>query len=201
MRIVLSLAVALALVAACGLAHAEPSRYVIERPHSQIVFYASHEGFSMSQGEFLDFSGEFTFDPDNWGASSVVVTIRTGSLQFDDATWNEHMSSPMFFNVAAMPEARFRSTSLRQTGANTGVLQGELTLLGVTRPVTLDVTFNKEGVHSVSKMRLVGFSARGRLNRLDFGMAPMATTLPPEIELRIEVEGIHEDSLPKSGGR
>lgn len=189
------------LLALSPAASAEPARYVIERPHSQIVFYASHEGFSWSQGEFGDFSGEFTFDPEDWSASRVDVTIRTGSLEFDDKTWNEHMASPMFFNVAQMPEARFRSTSLRRTGEATGVLEGELTLLGVTRPVRLDLSFNKAGVHSVSKLRLVGFSARGRLNRLDFGMAPQATTLPPEVELRIEVEGIHEDSLDASGGK
>lgn len=178
---------------------AAPVEYVIERPHTQISFFSSHEGFSWSQGEFDGISGRFRFDAANWSNSEVEVQIETASLRFDDKTWDEHMRSPKFFNVAAFPNATFKSTRLSKTGDRTGVLEGRLTLLGVTAPVRLDVTFNREAIHSVSKLPIIGFSARGRIDRRTWGMAtdaPLVASLPPEVELRIEVEGIRADAAP-----
>lgn len=191
----------LALSLAASPVHSAPVEYVIERPHTQISFFSSHEGFSWSQGEFDDVSGRFRFDPANWSNSNVEVRIKTASLRFDDKTWDEHMRSPKFFNVVAFPDATFTSSRLRKTGDRSGVLEGELTLLGVTAPVRLDVTFNKEGIHSVSKLPVIGFSARGRLDRRTWGMAtdaPLVASLPPDVELRIEVEGIRADAAPST---
>lgn len=183
---------ALALILSSLPAQAAPERYVLEKPHTQILFFSSHEGFSLSKGEFLGFDGSFVFDADNWAASTAEVTIVAKSLEFHFEPWNAHMRSPDFFDVEKHPTITFRSTNLKKTGKRTGKLTGDLTLLGVTRPVVLDLTFNKSGEHPYTKFYLSGFSARGTLNRKDFGMAP-AMSLPDGVELRIEVEGIRQD--------
>lgn len=193
------LASLLAMIPLAGLAAGHD--YVIERPHTQISFFASHEGFSWSQGEFDRFSGSFHFDESDWSKNHVLVSIETASLRFDDQAWDGHMRSATFFNTDAFPNASFRSVRMTKTGDRSGTLEGELTLLGVTRPVTLDVTFNRAAIHSVSKLPVIGFSARGTLDRTDWGMAtaaPLVASLPPKVELRIEVEGIRADAVSVS---
>lgn len=172
--------------------HAAPEEYVLEKPHTQILFFVSHLGFSKSQGEFHDFDGGFTFDPEDWGNSAATVTIRTHSIDMDDHAWDKHMRHEDFFNVNVHPTMTFASTKLEQTDENTGRLHGDLTLLGVTRPVTLDVTFNKVGQHFKSKEWIAGFSAATTIKRSDFGMDYGLPIVGDEVHIRLEVEGVRQ---------
>ncbi|MDZ7750256.1 MAG: YceI family protein [Gammaproteobacteria bacterium] len=172
--------------------HAAPEQYVLEKPHTQILFFVSHLGFSKSQGEFLDFDGGFTFDSEDWGNSSVQVTIRTHSIDMDDHAWDKHMRDEDFFNVNVHPTMTFESTKLEKTGEKTGKLHGDLTLLGVTRPVTLDVTFNKVGQHFKSKEWIAGFSAATTIKRSEFGMKYGLPVIGDEVGIRLEVEGVRQ---------
>jgi len=164
--------------------------YDLEKPHTQILFFCSHLGFSKSQGKFLDFSGSFEFDEASPDKSSVDVKIKAASLEMNDAKWNEHLKSADFFNVDKYPEIMFKSTGIKMTGENTAIVTGDLTLLGVTKPVALTTTFNKAGVHPISEKFVAGFSASTTLKRSEFGMKYGLPALGDDVEIRLEVEGI-----------
>lgn len=157
------------------------------------MFSVGHLGFSFSHGKFLKFDGGFTFDVEKPENSAVDVTIDTASLNMDSVEWDSHLKNADFFNVEKFPNMTFKSTKIEKTGDNTGKITGDLTLLGVTKPVTLDVTYNKSGVHPYSKNFIAGFSATGTLLRSDFGMNYGLPGVADEVALNIQVEGIRQD--------
>ena len=175
-----------------GSANAALERYTFDPVHTQVLFFVSHLGFSHSAGKFLAFDGGFSFDPDSWTTSSVDVGIRTASINMDDQKWEKHLRSPDFFDVEKYPIMRFKSTKVEQTGEHQALIHGDLTLLGVTRPVTLETTFNKAGVHPKNKNYVAGFSARTMVKRSEFGMKYGVPMLGDDVEVRLEVEGIRQ---------
>lgn len=182
------------LVATAGLAAPAfaADRYAFDKAHTQILFFVDHLGFSKSQGEFHDYDGSFTFDPEDWSKAAVEVSIRTHSIDMDDHAWDKHLRNEDFFHVSKYPTMDFRSTRVEPTGERTAKVHGELTLLGVTQPVTLDVTFNKAGEHFLSKQWIAGFSATTTLKRSDFGMTYGLPAVGDPVEVRLEVEGVRQ---------
>lgn len=172
-------------------AQAAPTQYELDKPHTQIMFFVKHMGVSFSHGEFTDYSGVFTYDPENPAAGGAEVTINTASVEMNHEKWNAHLKNEDFFDVEKFPEMTFKSTGVEVTGEDTAQLTGDLTLLGVTKPVTLDVTFIDTGVHPYNKKNIIGFTATGTLNRSEFGMDYGIPNVGDEVEIRIEVEG-HE---------
>jgi len=168
-------------------------QYAFDKVHTQILFFVDHLGFSRSVGEFHDYEGGFVFDPEDWNAASVDVTIRTASIDLDDAEWDKHLRSADFFRVEEFPDMRFRSTKVEPVGERNARVNGELTLLGVTRPVTLDVHFNKAGIHPKSKQYVAGFSARAVVKRSAFGMNYAVPIVGDDVEVVLEVEGIRQE--------
>lgn len=168
-------------------------RYDFDKVHTQILFFVDHLGFSKSQGEFHDYSGRFIFDPDDWRDAEVDIRIRTASLDMDDQRWDERLRGKDFFAVDQYPEMRFRSLKVERLGERDGRIQGELSLLGVTRPLSIDFHFNKAAVHPLSRQFVAGFSARASLKRSDFGMKYGLGIIGDEVEIRLEVEGIRRE--------
>lgn len=182
----------------CGQAQAE--QYTFDKAHTQIIFAVNHLGFSNSHGKFLEFDGGFSFDeaaPEN---ASVNVAIKTASIDMDHEKWNAHLSNEDFFNVEKFPEMTFKSTAVEVTGDNTADVTGDLTLLGVTKPVTLSVTHNKSGKHAFSGKYVSGFSATGTLKRSDFGMNYGLPAVGDEVALIIQVEGEREEEAGEGTG-
>jgi len=175
-------------------ARAEVEKYVLDKPHTQIMFRVSHLGFSHSVGKFTDYNGTFVFDRTTPEKSSTEVTIMTDSLDLADEKWNEHMKNEDFFNVAKFPQMTFKSTGVKVLSDNTADITGDLTLLGVTKPVTLHVTHNKSDKFPFGDRYVSGFSAEGVLKRSDFGMTYGLPAVSDEVELMIEVEGIRENA-------
>lgn len=171
-------------------AGAAPVAYKLDPAHTAVVFVVDHLGFSNAIGRFNTVAGDVAFDKDAVQNNSVTVVIDTASVDTNHAKRDEHLKSPDFFNVKEFPKLTFKSTKVEKTGDKTGKLHGELTLLGVTKPVVLDVTFNKDGVSPASKQDTVGFSARGTIKRSDFGMKYGAPNIGDEIELIIEAEAV-----------
>jgi polyisoprenoid-binding protein YceI len=180
-------ALLLALAGATGAARAEPATYRIDPVHTQVLFFASHLGFSKSMGRFPKVSGTFTFDEDDFAASKVEVTIDVTSLYLGDDAWEKKMRSTEFFAAEKFPTATFTSSSF-----DGRVLRGDLTLRGVTKPVELKVRVNRVGRHTFSFDYVAGFSATGTLKRSDFGMKRLLPAVADDVELRLEVEGIRE---------
>ena len=170
-------------------------RFEFDHAHTNIVFLVDHLGFSRMIGQFQDFDGHFLFDPDQVGDSAVSVTIRTASVDTDHEKRDDHLRSPDFFNAVEFPEMTFRSTGIEVTGEKTGRISGDLTLLGVTRPVVLEVTFNRMGPHPSPQMAgvtVAGFSGRTMLRRSEFGMTGFSPGLGDKVEIWLEVEGHHK---------
>lgn len=175
---------------------ADMGKYRFDTAHTQIIFFVSHLGFSTSEGEFLEFDGGFQFDSDNWAESSVNLTIDTNSIDMDHEGWDKHMKNEDFFDVEKYPTMTFNSTKVESADGKTGTITGDLTILGVTNPVTLDVTFNREGLHPYSKATVAGFSATAELKRSDWGMKYGIPAVGNKVELRIEVEGVKQQTTP-----
>lgn len=173
-------------------AYAEAERYAFDKAHTQILFFADHLGFSYSQGEFHDYDGYFTFDRENPENSEIDVTIRTASIDMDHEKWDAHMKNEDFFDVENHPTMTFKSTGIEVTGENTANITGDLTLLGVTKPVVLNVTHNKSGEHPFSGKYVAGFSASTTVKRSEFGMDYGLPMLGDNVEVRLEVEGVRQ---------
>lgn len=185
---------ALAGAMAIGLAISSPAfaaDYTIDTDgmHASINFRTSHLGFSMLTGRFDTFSGMFSFDKDKPAQSRVSVEIDTTSIDSNHAKRDEHLRSADFFDVANHPTARFESTAVEVTGENTARITGNLTLRGVTKPVTLEATYINEGQDPWGGYR-AGFSATGEIVPADFGMPHLIAKGP--VSLMIEAEGVRK---------
>jgi polyisoprenoid-binding protein YceI len=167
--------------------------YDFDKAHTQILFFVDHLGFSKSQGEFHEYDGNFTIDRENPENSSVHVMIKTDSIDMDDEKWDAHMKNEDFFHTEKFPDMTFKSTSIEMTGENEALVTGDLTLLGVTKPVMLETVHNKTGEHPYSGKMVAGFSASASLKRSDFGMTYGLPGLGDEVEIRLEVEGVRQE--------
>lgn len=157
--------------------------YKIDPVHTWVNFTVSHGGWAAATGQFRSVSGEIQFDEDEVTKSSVQVQIDASSVDTNNDARDKHLSSPDFFNSAEFPKITFESTSIEKTGDNTGTITGNLSMLGVSKPVMLNATFNKADDGKV------GFSAVGELTPADFGMAKVAGFgMGPNVKFTIEVE-------------
>lgn len=175
-------------------AQAEVENYTLDKPHTQIIFMSSHLGFSRSIGKFTDYSGSFVFDRGEPDKSHVEVTIQTASLDLSDAKWNEHLKGADFFDVAAFPQMTFKSTGIKVLSETSADITGDLTIRGITKPVTLHTIYNKSDRHPFSGKYVSGFSAVTKLKRSDFGMTYGLPVLSDDVDILIEVEGLREDA-------
>jgi polyisoprenoid-binding protein YceI len=174
-------------------ARAAADHYKFDPAHTQVIFSIEHMGLSHPFGRFDKTEGGYTFNPADVEHSAVDATIDINSLDMGSDKWNEHLKSKDFFNAAQFPTMTFKSTKIEKTGEKTGKLTGDLTLLGVTKSVTLDVTYFKTAPHPMNKNMMSGFRATGTLKRSDFGMTAYAPMIGDEVEIMINVEGIRQD--------
>ena len=181
-----------------GIGPAIAADYVIDPGHTSIHFKIGHFQFSQVQGRFNRISGKFSFDPAKPEASKIYVVVDVGSIDTNHKARDDHMRDPKFFNVARFPDAVFRSTRITVTGPKTGRMTGDLKIMGVTIPVTLDVKFNGIAPHPLGAafdrykgITVVGFSARTVISRTRFGMTGGQGEKGDIAELSIEVEGWH----------
>lgn len=179
-------------------ARAQIERYDFDKAHTQIIFAVNHLGFSNSHGKFLDFDGFFEFNREEPEKSKVEVTIQTDSINMDDQKWDDHMKNEDFFNVEKYPTMTFKSTKIDVTGDNTAKITGDLTILETTQPVTLDVIFNKAGVHPFNQKYVAGFSATSSLKRSDFGINYGLPMIGDDVSLNIQVEGFRQGGDPEA---
>lgn len=188
---VLSLLAALLFLSAR--AEAAPDRYTFDPAHTQVLFSIEHMGLSHPFGRFDKTTGGYTFDPADVAHATVDATVDVNSLDMGSDKWNEHLKSKDFFDAEKFPVMTFKSTKIEKTGEKTGKLTGDLTLHGVTRPVTLDVTYIRTAPHPMNKNMMSGFTATGTLKRSDFGMTAYIPMVGDEVSIMINVEGIRQD--------
>ena len=142
--------------------------WTIDPSHSTIEFVAKHMMITTVKGRFAHFAGTIVADEDNLADSTVEVTMQAASLDTRSEQRDTHLRSPDFLDVDTYPEVTFRSTRISGT-KESFELTGDLTIRGVTRPITLDVTFEGEGKDPWGGTR-ASFSAKGKFDRRDFGL-------------------------------
>lgn len=185
------LASLLLLTAFAAPLHAE--NYVIDtkNAHAAIEFRIQHLGYSWMVGRFNDFDGTFSYDEKNPAASKVTVNIRPASVDTNFAERDKHLRSKDFLSVEKFPTAKFVSTSYEDKGNNKGVLKGNLTLHGITRPVTIDVTQIGAGPDPWGGFRR-GFSGTTTLTLKDFGIDYDLGPASRTVDLFLSIEGIRQ---------
>jgi len=182
-----------ALACTVGLAApANANTYNVDSSHTNILLRVSHLGFSDMVLEALKPEGTFVFNQESPEKSSVNVVLKTAHIDGDDEKFNGHLQSADFLNIAKFPVATFKSTNIELTGDKTGIVTGDFTLLGVTKPISLDVTFNQAGVNPFTQAETAGFTATGSLKRSDFGMGYGLPAIGDEVKLDINFEGIKQ---------
>ncbi|MGE6697934.1 YceI family protein [Hyphomonas sp. NPDC076900] len=177
--------------------------YAIDPTHTSVTWRVNHFGLSKYTGRFKTVDATLQFNPEDPAANSITVTIDPLSVETDYpadykashadspyASWNEDLArNANWLNGDAFPQITFTSTSITQETASTGKVTGDLTFLGVTKPVTLDVTYNgKANFPWAPEADKIGFSAKAVLKRSDFGNATYAPNIGDEVEVLIETE-------------
>lgn len=175
------------------IAPATSNKYIFDKAHTQVIFSALHLGFSHSHGRFMNIDGSFTFDEAKPEDSAIDVTIDANSIDMGSKEWDDHLKKKDFLNVEAFPTMTFKSTKAEKTGEKTGKVTGDFTLLGVTKPLTLDVTYNGSGAHPYSNNHIAGFSATATIKRSEFGMTYGIPGVSDDVSVIIQVEGIRQD--------
>ncbi|MBE7247581.1 MAG: YceI family protein [Actinomycetospora chiangmaiensis] len=166
-------------------AKVESGTYKVDPNHTQVLFGVSHFGFTTYYGTFTSTAGTLMLDPAKPAESKVDIAVKTGSVSVMSPKLQDELKSAQWLDASQFPEATFKSTKVTKTGADTATLAGELTLHGVTKPVTLQVTYVNAGPNPLSKAYTVGFEAKGKINRSDFGVKTYAPMIGEQVDLTI----------------
>ncbi|ATA26898.1 hypothetical protein BIY26_12765 [Brenneria goodwinii] len=181
---------AASLLASAGSALAADYKFDKEGQHAFIQFRINHLGYSWIYGGFNDFDGTFTFDESNPAADKVNVTINTNSVDTNHAERDKHIRSADFLNVSKFPQATFTSTAVKKDGDEYDIT-GNLTLNGVTKPVTLEAKLIGQGDDPWGNYR-AGFEAEGTIKLKDFNITQDLGPASQEVQLIISVEGVRQ---------
>jgi polyisoprenoid-binding protein YceI len=162
--------------------------YVIDPAHSKITWSVTHFGFSTYVGQFTGVAATLKLDPKALTATDLQVTVDAGSVGTLNPALDNHLKSAEFLDVAKYPQATFKATSVKQTGANTADITGDFTLHGVTRPVVIHATFNQAGVNMIDHKYSLGFAGQAVLQRSAFGVKTYSPAVGEDVTLQIEAE-------------
>ena len=172
--------------------------FKLDKSHATLTFVVNHLGFSNYHGQFTSFDATMAFDPAKPEEAKLTASVDASSLSVPNPPpgFLEELKGEKFLDTAKYPEMTFVSTGIEVTGEKTGKVTGDFTLHGVTRPVTLEVTFNGgwAGLPGMDPHARAGFSAKGTLNRSEFGIgygvpAPGSTMgVSDAVEIIIEAE-------------
>jgi polyisoprenoid-binding protein YceI len=180
--------------------------YTIDKAHTSVTFRVSHLGFSRYTARFGKVDGKLKFDPATPAAMALEATIDPQSLELNapPAGFHDQLMGKSFFEADKYPAITFRSTKVAVTGPNTAKVTGDFTLHGITKPVTLDVTYNGGWPANAMDGARIGFSGHGSFKRSAFGMGfgvPAAGSnlgVGDDVEVMIETEFSNGGPLAKA---
>ena len=172
----------IALVAAASGSAFAADTYVIEPNHTYPSFEADHMGISLWRGKFTKTSGTIVLDRAA-KTGSVDITVDTSSLDFGHEKLDAHVKSPDMLDVAKYPTATFKGKSIKFNGDTPVAVEGEFTLHGVTKPLTLDASFVGTGV--MRGKQTIGFTATAWLKRSDYGIAAAVPLVADDVKIDI----------------
>ncbi len=166
-------------------ANVKAGTYKVEPYHTQAEFSVSHFGFTNFSGVFSGASGTLILDPAKPAASKLDVTIPVQSVQTTVSVLDGMLKGDQWFDSAKFPNATFTSTKVVRSGKDSAVIAGNLTLHGVTKPVTLKAHFIGAGVNPLDKSFTAGFEATGTIKRSDFGVSTYLPLVGDDVRLTI----------------
>ena len=191
MKKLTKLAAGIALTASAATAFAAPEVFNLDSTHSFPRFSYSHLGYSIQMSRFDKATGTVTLDKAAKTAA-VDIVIDTKSVNTGSTTFNEHIQNEDFLDTAKYPTATFKSTKVIFEGDKPAKIEGNLTLKGITKPVTLTVTSFQAMPHPMLKRDAIGANATTKVKRTDFNMGKNAPYVGDEVTIDISLEAIKQ---------
>ncbi|WP_201582093.1 YceI family protein [Psychrobacter glacincola] len=186
--LLISSALALTTVAGAAL----PSQWQLDDSHTRVGFSVNHLGFSTTMGHFNDVKGVVNYDVKAPNKTNMSFTIATDSIDTNWDARDEHLKKAEFFNVAKYPTMTFKSTSVKFINPQQAKVTSDFTMLGQTKPLTLDVTLNKIANSPLTKEPVIGFRATGNIDRAAYGMTAFADGITTNVPIQIDGELIEK---------
>jgi polyisoprenoid-binding protein YceI len=162
----------------------EAGRYTVDPDHTQVVWSVDHLGFSRLYGMVGSMSGTLDIDPARPRDAKVAIDIPLSGLTVTSPGFAKHLATADLFDTAKFPTARFVSRSVTVRGTR-ATIAGDLTLRGVTKPLTLDARLHGAGANPMNKKPSIGFSATATLKRSDFGLGYAVPAVSDDVKLEI----------------
>jgi polyisoprenoid-binding protein YceI len=163
-------------------------RYQVDPDHTSITFDIDHFKYSRFTIRFDRKQGQLDWNEGGLDRSTTSIAIDAASIDTNVPLLDKMVKSDSMLDVTRYPEIRFVSTRFERTGESRGTLTGDLTIRGVTQPVTLDVTFNGFAPDPLTKKDTLGFSAEGHFSRAKFGLSTWYPAVGDDIHVRIQAE-------------
>lgn len=162
--------------------------YVMDKEHGYVTFSYSHFGLSNPQLRFRDIDASVQLDAENLENSRVSAVIKSASIDSGVDRFDEHLNSDGWMDTANHPEITFVSTGFTRTSQTAGTMTGDMTIMGITKPLTFDVTLLQAFEHPMKKKPFMGLEGRGKLMRSDFGLGKYAPNVSDEVTIFISGE-------------
>jgi polyisoprenoid-binding protein YceI len=185
-RLLATLIAGAALTAAAAPAFAAEVAYKLDPTHTETTFVVDRFGFTSVIGIFAKSEGTIWLDEAAPEKSRVEATVTVDSLLSGDPTRDQHVKGERWLNAAKSPTMTFKSTRVEKTGDMTAKVTGDMTIMGVTQPATLDVKLNKIGTAPNNQKKQAGFTITGTVSRKAFGSASAAGIIGDAVAIRIE---------------
>lgn len=177
-------------------ADAPAGTYELDPAHTSVVWRVSHMGTSYFVGRFDRAAGSLKIDPKAPQAAFVQISLDAASVSTSVAGFDEKLRGPTFLDAKAHPKITFVTGKVNQQGPTRAFVPGNLTFRGITKPLILDVTWNGVVFSPYTGANALGFSAKGKLKRSDFGLSTLPNVVGDEVELQIETEFLLRPSKP-----
>ena len=181
-------------------AKVQDGAYTVEPAHTRVLFAVSHMGFTTWYGEFTNVSGNLNLTPKSVGASTLEIHIPTNTISTSNAKLDGELKSPQWLDAEKFPEIVFKAKQVERTGEASAKVTGNLTLHGVTKPVTLDVKFNGAGTNPLDKKYTVGFEVSGAIKRSDFGVNTYVPLIGDDVKITISAGFEHSEKTQNPAG-
>ncbi len=175
---------------AVGTARAADS-FAVDPVHSSVSFKIAHQDISFIHGRFNDYSGKFVIDKTDPAKSSFAMSIKTESVDTSNQKRDEHLRAPDYFNVAQFPTMNFQSTSVKSIDGGYEV-KGDYTLLGVTKPLTIQLKGGEKVVEFPKGKQRIGFETMFVVKRSEFGLKAGLPAVGDDVHVMIGVEAVKE---------
>lgn len=165
-----------------------PQHWELDLSHTRIGFEVEHLGFSTTMGRFTEAEGNVHYDIKNPNATNLRFTVYTDSIDTGWKQRDEHLRGEKFFNTDKYPAMSFVSTKVNFINPQQAKVTGDFTMLGTTKPLTLDVTIKKIAESPMTKEPVIGFRATGTIDRSAYGMSAYVPAITNEVPIQIDGE-------------